>query len=160
MYRRFLALAVLAAFAACDNTADVEELKSYVQTVQGFQNYNRQVEALVTRFDDPTSDVTGADIIAARQMLDDYAAAVEAVPTPSETLLKNTHQLYKRSFGDARRLARDETGDTKRQAHSVAIGLRRLRTAIKDRVYPSLDVMLAREKLEGGEYELGWIEDD
>ena len=159
MIRRFLALAVLTALVACDNTEDVDELKSYVQTVHGFEDYNRQVEALITRFDDPTSAITDADITAARQTLDDYAAAVRAVPKPSENVLKHTHQLYVRTFGDARKLARDETGDTKRQAQSVAIGLRRLRTAIEDRVYPSLDVMLAREKLEGGEYELGWPED-
>ncbi len=90
MIRRFLALAVLTALVACDNAEDVDELKSYVQIVHGFEDYNRQVEALITRFDDPTSAITDADITAARQKLDDYAAAVRAVPTPSENVLKHT----------------------------------------------------------------------
>ncbi|MBT3346564.1 MAG: hypothetical protein HN712_18900 [Gemmatimonadetes bacterium] len=160
MIRKILALAVLAALAACGNEAEVEELKSYVQHLHGFDAYNRQVHALILRFDDPTSDIGAADIAAARSMLDEYAAAVEAVPTPAASLLRNTHNLYVRSFGDARRLALDETGDAKRQAHSVAIGLRRLRTAIEDRVFPSLDVLLAREKLEGEQYDVGWPELD
>lgn len=161
MIRRIVALAVLAALFACGDAQDeVEELKTYVQHLRGLDDYNRQVEVLIKQFDDPTSEITPADIAAARKMLGEYATAVEAVPSPTSSMLRNTHNLYVRSFGDARRLASDETGDEKRQAHSVAIGLRRLRTAIEDRVFPALDVLLARERLDGEEYELGWPTDD
>ena len=40
----------------------------------------------------------------------------------------------------------------------MAIGLRNLRRDIEQRVYPSLIVLLAREQLEGGEFELSWPE--
>ena len=112
----------------------------------------------ILRFDDPSVPVTDADIESARAMLDEYAAAVNAIPELDERTIRNTHDLYQRSFEDARRLARDETGDTRRQAHSVAIGLRNLRRDIEQRVYPSLVVLLAREQLEGGEFELSWPE--
>ena len=75
---------------------------------------------------------------------------------PDDNTLRSTHELYLRTFKDARRLATDRTGDLRRQAHSVAIGFRNLRRDVADRLYPSLDVLLARRNLESEEYALTW----
>jgi hypothetical protein len=153
-----ITLALAVGVTGCGREAEIAELKQYVKSIQEFHSFNERVERTILRFDDPSVPVTDADIEAARAMLDEYAAAVDAIPELDERTIRNTHDLYQRSFEDARRLARDETGDTRRQAHSVAIGLRNLRRDIEQRVYPSLIVLLAREQLEGGEYELAWPE--
>ena len=101
--------------------------------------------------------MTQADVNAARQLVDDYAAKVRSLEEPYESALRHTHGLYARCFDDARILARDETGDLRRQAYSCAIGLRNLRRDIGDRVYPSIEVLLARKGIghgEGDEYAL------
>ena len=158
MLRSLLPLTLALGLMGCGNEAQVAELTSYVREIQKLKPFNERVEQTIVRFDDPSSEVTDADIAAARLLLDEYAAAVEAVPYLYDATLRNTHGVYVRAFEDARRLARDETGDTRRQAHSVAIGMRNLRRDVEDRVYPSVDVLLARENLEGGEFELLWPE--
>ncbi len=153
-----LTLTLAVGLTGCGREEEIAELKQYVKSIQEFQDFNERVERTILRFDDPSVPVTNADIEAARAMLDEYADAVNTIPALDERTIRNTHDLYQRAFEQARRLARDETGDTRRQAHSVAIGLRNLRRDIEQRVYPSLIVLLAREQLEGGEYELAWPE--
>ncbi len=151
-----LTLTLAAGLTGCGREAEIAELKQYVKSIQKFHSFNERVERTILRFDDPSLAVTDVDIEAARAMLDEYAAAVNAIPELDDRTIRNIHDLYERAFESARLLARDETGDTRRQAHSVAIGLRNLRRDIEQRFYPSLIVLLAREKLEGGEYELSW----
>lgn len=156
MVRGLLMLAVLVGALGCGKEEDKAELKTYVLAIKKLDPYNQRVEATILRFDDPTQDITSADIGAARDLLSEYSKAVEAVAVPYEKQAKNTHGLYARSFAEAERLARDETGDMRRQAHSVAIGLRNLRRTVEDRVYPSLDVLLSRHKLDNEELRLAW----
>ena len=153
-------MAVLVGALGCGKEEEKAELKTYVLAIKQLDPFNQRVEATIVRFDDPTQDITTADIQTARDLLADYSKAVEAVEAPTEKQAKNTHGLYARSFAEAERLATDETGDMRRQAHSVAIGLRNLRRTVEDRVYPSLDVLLARHKLESKELELRWPKDD
>ena len=153
-----ITLALAVGVTGCGREAEIAELKQYVKSIQEFHSFNERVERTILRFDDPSVPVTDADIQAARAMLDEYAAAVNAIPELEDRIIRNTHDLYQRAFENARVLARDETGDTRRQAHSVAIGLRNLRRDIEQRFYPSVVVLLGRADLAGGEYELAWPE--
>ena len=162
MLRKIVVLAVILGLWGCGNEAEIAELKTYVKTLQGFGNYNQRIENYIAQFDDPSRQITQMDLDQSRQVLDEYAAAVAAVPKPDENVLRNIHGLYVRSYVDARRLARDETGaetdDLKRQGHSIAIGFRNLRRVIEDRVYLSIDILLARRHIEGDEWKLSWPE--
>ncbi|MDP6108324.1 MAG: hypothetical protein QGI33_07820 [Candidatus Brocadiia bacterium] len=152
-----LILGLVLCLAGCGDEAEIEELKAYVKTVQAFQHFNENVQRYITQFDDPSIPVIQADVDAARRLVDDYAAKVASLEEPYESALRHTHGLYARCFDDARLLARDETGDLRRQAYSVVIGLRNLRRDIGDRVYPSIEVLLARKGIghaEGDEYAL------
>jgi hypothetical protein len=154
-----LTLTLAVGLSGCSREDEIAELKQYVKTIQEFDSFNQRVEKTILRFDDPTQEVTIVDINSARGMIDEYASAVGAIPELDASTIRNTHELYKRAFENARVLARDETGDTRRQAHSVAIGLRNLRRDIEQRVYPSLVVLLAREDLESEEFALSWPKD-
>lgn len=165
MARGLLTLAALALLvggfgaSGCGKEEEASELKTYVQSIRPFDAFNRRVEDTIVRFDDPTQEITVDDILAARALLDEYAGVVSSVAQLDDRTLRNTHGVYVRAFEEAHRLARDETGDTKRQSHSVAIGLRKLRRDIEDRVYPSLDVLASRYKLEGAEFAFAWPAD-
>ena len=157
MVRGLAALTVVLGLMACSEEAEIDELKRYVKALQQFSDYNQRVQDYITQLDDPTFQVTEQSNNHARELLDDYAAAVDKVFEPDDNTLRSTHELYLRTFTDARRLATDRTGDLRRQAHSVAIGFRNLRRDVADRLYPSLDVLLARRNLDGNkEYELKW----
>ena len=95
-------LALAVGLTGCGREAEIAELKQYVKSIQEFQSFNERVERTILRFDDPSVPVTDADIEAARAMLDEYAAAVNAIPELDERTIRNTHDLYQRSFEDAR----------------------------------------------------------
>lgn len=151
-----LCLALALGLSGCSDEPQVAELKAYARQIHGFRPFDERVEQTIARLDDPTWAVTDADIEAARTLLDEYAAAVAAVPDPDEAALRDTHGVYGRAVEEARRRARDGTGDTRHRAHAVAIALHDLRRDVEGRVYPSLDVLLARANLGGGGYELSW----
>ena len=141
----------------CGDESEVAELTTYVKAIQKFHPYNVKVQFYLANLGDPAFGLKEQDVIDARQLLEDYAAAVNGVGEPDENTLRHSHGLYKRSFVDARRLAQDRTGDLKRQGHSVAIGFRNLRRDIADRLYPSLEVLLDRKELDyEGDYALKW----
>ena len=158
MARKLVVCILFLGLIGCSGKDEVAELTDYVKTVKGFNHYNQSIENYIIQFDDPTYKKTESGVEAARQLIDDYDAAVKAIGDIEKSDLRNTHKLYSRSFDQARKLARDLTGDLDRQAHSVAIGLRNLRRDIRDRVYPSLEVLLDRKGLEykSGEYALPW----
>jgi hypothetical protein len=156
MVRTLLMLALIVGVLGCGKAEETAELKRYVSDIRKFDSWNARVEATILRFDDPTQEINNSDIEAARNLLDEYEAVVAAVEQPEDRTLRNTHGVYVRAFEEARTLARDETGDTKRQSHSVAIGLRKLRRDIEDRVYPTLEVLLSRYKLAGDEFIFAW----
>ena len=142
MLRTFAAFAFALSLWSCGNETTVEELKQYVKTIQQFHRYNVEVEDYIQALGDLSIEKSEADILAARKLLEDYAAAVSAVPDPDDNTLRSTHELYLRAFNDARRVATDRTGDLRRQAHSVKIGFSKLRTDIRGRFYPSVVVLL------------------
>ena len=160
MLKTFTALAFALSLLGCSREAEIEELKQYVKTIQHFHQYNVQVQGYIEKLNEPTIEKTEEDIMAARKLLADYAAAVKAMADPEVNTLRSTHELYLRCFTDAQRVAEDRTGDLKRQAHSVKIGFTRLRGDVSDRFYPSVEVLLAREDLETEEYKLAWPNSD
>ena len=67
MVRGSLLLAIVAIALGCGSREEeAAELKAYVQTLQGFDSYNQRVEAAIVRFDDPTQEITMADLDKAR----------------------------------------------------------------------------------------------
>jgi len=159
MVYRFAILAIALGVWGCGGEETVAELKQYVKTIQKFNHYNAEIERFIIQLGEPSIPVTEKDVRDARKLVDDYSAAIEAVPEMDDSALRNTHKLYKRNFDQAVKLARDLTGDLKRQGHSVKIGLVNLRRDIRDRVYPSIEVLLSREGLsyeKGSEWALPW----
>ena len=158
MARQLVVCALFLGLIGCSGEDEVAELTGYVKTVKGFNHYNQSIENYIIQFDDPTFKKTESGVEAARQLIDEYDAAVKAIGDIEMSDLRKTHKLYSRSFDQARKLARDLTGDLDRQAHSLVIGLRNLRRDIRDRVYPSIEVLLDRKGFayETGEYALPW----
>ena len=158
MLKTFTAFALALGLLSCGDEAQVEELKQYVKAVKKLQHYNVKIEDYIHRLNDPTIEKTEEDINTARGLLDEYAAAAGALVEPDDNYLRSTHELYLRSFVDAKRVATDRTGDLRRQAHSVKIGFSNLRNAIRGRVLPTLGLLLSRKNLEIDEYKLEWPE--
>ena len=168
MLRRLTAitLTLIVGLWGCSEKERIDELLSYHRTVQKFSEFTEGIQRYIILFDDPSSRVTASDLEKALALLDEFATAVGRVEKDlgglDDSTLRHTHGLFVRSFQEARDLANDKKaiaeGNMRRQAQSIAIGLRRLRRVLEDRVYPSIELLLAREGREGGEYELVWSE--
>ena len=156
MVRGLLTLALLALTLGCGREQEAVELKEYVETIQGLDSYSRRVQAEILRFDDPTQEITNADIVTAFDLLTEYQSAVAAVAPPTTSTGGNTHELFVRSFDEAMGLASDEKGKLKRRRSSAAIGLRTLRKKLKDRVYPTFNLLMTRLEMTGEGNELTW----
>lgn len=156
MLRGLVTLALAVGVGGCVEDAEVEELKGYVRTLQGFGSHNLRIEQYIDCFGDPATEVTAQDLAGARALLEEYADAVKAVPPLSESALRDAHGVYVRALDDACRLAREEGGDRKREVRSVAGGLRSLRRDIDGRLFPAVEVLLGKHNLEGEEYQLRW----
>lgn len=164
MVRGLLTLALLALTLGCGSEQEAAELKGYVEAIQGLDSYSRRVQAEILRFDDPTQKITSDDIKAALGLLTEYQSAVAAVTPPTTSTGGNTHELFVRCFDEAMfiwrpsstGLASDEKGKLKRQRSSAAIGLRTLRKKLKDRVYPTFNLLMTRLEMTGEENELTW----
>ena len=164
MVRGLLTLALLALTLGCGREQEAAELKKYVKTIQGLDSYSRRVQAEIQRFDDPTQEIIDADIEAALGLLTEYQSAVAAVAPPTTSTGGNTHELFVRCFDEAMfiwrpsstGLASDEKGKLKRRRSSAAIGLRTLRKKLKDRVYPTFNLLMTRLEMTGEGNELTW----
>ena len=164
MVRGLLTLALLALTLGCGREQEAAELKKYVKTIQGLDSYSRRIQTEIQRFDDPTQEIIDADIEAALGLLTEYQSAVAAVAPPTTSTGGNTHELFVRCFDEAMfiwrpsstGLASDEKGKLKRRRSSAAIGLRTLRKKLKDRVYPTFNLLMARLKITGEGNELIW----
>ena len=168
MQRRLTAIALtltlILGVGGCSEKERIDELLTYLKAIKGFSQFTEGMERYINQFDDPSIEVTQNDLDTALALLEEFAVAVGRVEDQlgglDDATLRHTHGLYVRAFPEARDLARDETGikegNLKRQAQSIAIGFRRLRRVLEDRVYPSIELLLAREGREGGEYDLAW----
>ena len=168
MLRRLTAitLTLIVGLWGCSEKERIDELLAYHKTVQKFSEFTKGIQQYIILFDDPSSQVTASELDKALALLDEFAAAVgraeEELGGLDDATLRHTHGLFVRAFPEARELANDkkaiEEGNLKRQAQSIAIGLRRLRRVLEDRVYPSIELLLAREGRESEEYDLMWSE--
>ncbi|MBQ41016.1 MAG: hypothetical protein CME15_01035 [Gemmatimonadetes bacterium] len=168
MLRRLTAitLTLIVGLWGCSEKERIDELLTYHKAVQKFSEFTEGIQRFIILFDDPSTQVTASDLDKALVLLDEFAAAVGKVEEElgglEDATLRHTHGLFVRAFPEARELANDkkaiEEGNLKRQAQSIAIGLRRLRRVLEDRVYPSIELLLAREGREGEGYDLMWSE--
>ena len=159
MLRRLTAitLTLIVGLWGCSEKERIDELLAYHKTVQKFSEFTEGIQRYITLFDDPSTQVTASDLDKALVLLDEFAAAVGKVEEElgglEDATLRHTHGLFVRAFPEARELANDKKaiaeGNMRRQAQSIAIGLRRLRRVLEDRVYPSIELLLAREGREG-----------
>ena len=158
MVRQLVVCVLFLGLIGCSEKDEVAELTKYVKSIKKFNHYNQSIEDYIAQFDDPTVEKTESRVEAARDLIDAYQREVNGIEDLEKSDLRNTHKLYRRSFDHARKLARDLTGDLDRQAHSLVIGLRNLRRDIRNRVYPSIEVLLDRKGFayETGEYALPW----
>ncbi len=63
----------------CGDESEVAELTTYVKAIQKFHPYNDKVQFYLANLGDPAFDLKEQDVIDARQLLEDYAAAVDGV---------------------------------------------------------------------------------
>jgi hypothetical protein len=156
---KFAACALLVSILGCGGGADEQqELKDYVQKLQGFADMNSQINSYVSLLNDPTNEVSAEDLIAARKLIDDYVAAMQAIPVTMEyTDLRRIHALYRDSkLADAKRLAADTNREIKRERGNVAIGIKHVTKMVSD-LYKNLDVLWLRQDIKT-DFPLKWPE--
>lgn len=156
---KFAAYALALAFLGCGaSEVEQKELKDYVAKLQGFEDMNRQINSYTTLLNDPANEVSATDLVAARKLIDDYIAAMQAIPLDMEyTDLRRIHNLYGGSkLVEAQKLAADTGREVDRERGNVVIGTKHV-TKMVSELYRNLDVLWLRQDIQEP-YTLKWPE--
>ncbi len=145
-----LAVAVLImGFMGCGEDVEKQDLLNYVNTMKGFEGKNREVISQIELLDDPSRDVTVADLQNARQLIADYIGDLKKVdPVKMEYRpLRLAYTTHLRQIEQATELAADKGNDLRRERGNVAIGVRHIEKSTKLH-FNAVDVLWLRKKVE------------
>lgn len=156
---KVLAVTALAVgLVGCGNDAEKQDLIKYVNTLKGFDGKNREVIRQIEILDDPSKDVTAADLQQARQLIADYIGELKKIdPVQMEYRpLRLAYTTHLRQIEQATELAADKGNDLRRERGNVAIGVRHIEKSTKLH-FNAVDVLWLRQKVEDP-FPLAWPE--
>lgn len=159
MLRKLAVCALVFALGGCGGgKKEAAELKAHVGKLQQLEGLNRQVAEFITRLDQPSFEITEADLVKARELIDLYIAEIEKIPSVDIEYreLRVAHDLYMRKLAEAKTQAADAGRELKRERGNVAIGMRYIRQ-MTELNYKAIDVLWLRTD-QSGEFPLKWPE--
>jgi spore cortex formation protein SpoVR/YcgB (stage V sporulation) len=146
MLRKLALVALAIGLCGCGEDAERQELLDYVDKMKAFDPDNRRVVDFIRRLDDPSIEITAADLEAARRLIDEYIQQVQAIPSLDIDFreLRVIHDLYGRKLAEAKAQAQDSGRELKRERGNVAIGMRHVEK-MTDQHYKAIDVLWLRK---------------
>jgi hypothetical protein len=156
---KVLAVAALAfGLIGCGNDAEKQDLIKYVNTLKGFDGRNQEVIRQIKILDDPSRDITKADLQNARQLIADYVGDLKKIDQAEMVYrpLRLAYTTHLRQIEQATDLAADKGNDLRRERGNVAIGVRHIEKSTKLH-FNAVDVLWLRQKVETP-FPLAWPE--
>ncbi len=145
--QRCVTLCVLTLLVWGCNTgqANRAELQSYVEEMAGLEAQNREIAQFIIRLDQPSYEITEADLEQARVLVNQYVDQIQARQSTDMRYreMRVTHSLYQRKLAEVRDLVADTGRELRRERMNVAIGMRQLERLTQQH-YTALDVLWLR----------------
>ena len=154
--RRLAVLALVLTVWGCGGgQEDADDLKKYVNAMKKMDGYNKQVKDTITNLDEPSYEITKADLDKARRLVDTYVDEVRKVEQPAYRELRRAYDNYLRKLELAAEQAVDTGRELRRERGNVAIALREIENLTKRHYKSGVDLLWGRQNM-GGEMPLQW----
>ncbi len=154
-----LAVAVLTVgLVGCGGDEEKLELVAYVNMLKQLDGKHSEIVAQIDILDDPSNEITAADLQKARQMISNYVAELEKVDSTDMIYrpLRIAYTSHFKKLEQAAELAKDQGKELRRERGNVAIGVRHIEKTT-DLHFTALDVLWLRQKIEDP-FPLKWPE--
>ena len=156
MLRRLAVFALILGLGGCGGVnEEAEELKVYVAKMQELESYTKKISDSIALLDEPSVQISIADLAAGRVLIDDYIAAVEKFALPEYDDLRRAYNNYVRKVNQAKELAADSGRELKAERGNVAIALRHIEKMTDQHFNSGVDLLWVRQKMPG-EMPLKW----
>ena len=148
MLRKLAILALAVGLGGCGTEdEDKQVLTNYVQQLKKLDGKNEQLVSTIEHLRKPLSEISGEDLVKARQLIVDYVAVLQAMPRDlSYRELRVTHNLYVDKVAQAIKLSGDQGREMKREKSNVDIGVRHIEKFTK-RHHNGMNVLWDRHNL-------------
>lgn len=162
MLRSVTMLALAIGLMACGDgdRAEKVELADYASKIKEFDGRNREIMSKIERLDDPSIDVSAADLEQMREFIAAYVSDLEKIdPVKLEyRRLRQTHKTYLSKVSQANELAVDTGKPLRNERGNISIAVRHLEKRTRAH-YTALDVLWLQKKIEDP-FPLTWPEDE
>ncbi|MFT5085914.1 MAG: hypothetical protein ACI906_000324 [Candidatus Latescibacterota bacterium] len=158
MLKALAVVALAVGLIGCGGEEEKLDLIKYVNTLKGFDSKHDEIIRQIELLDDPSREVTEADLQNARQLIADYVAELEKVD-PVEMVyrpLRLAYTTHLRQIEQATELAANKGNELRRERGNVAIGVRHIEKSTKMH-FNAIDVLWLRQKVTDP-FPLAWPE--
>lgn len=146
--RRLTILALVLAVWSCGSgQEEADELKKYASSMQQLDSLNKQVAETLTHLNEPSLEVSEADLEAARRLCAAYAAEVEKIERPTWSQLRRVYDNYLVKLKEAQEKAADTGRPLKQERGNVAIALGQIEKVTKRHYKSGIDLLWGRQKI-------------
>lgn len=148
MLQRLAVFALILGLGGCGGVnEEAVELKAYVVKMQQLESYTKKISASIARLDEPSIQISVADLAAGRKLIDDYIAAVEKFALPEYDDLRRAYNNYLRKITQAKELAADSGRELKGERGNVAIALRHIEKMTVQHFNSAIDLLWVRQDM-------------
>lgn len=158
MLKVLAVVALAVGLTGCGGEEEKLDLVKYVNTLKGFDSKHEEIIRQIELLDDPSREITEADLQNARQLIADYVAELEKID-PVEMVyrpLRLAYTTHLRQIGQATELAANKGNELRRERGNVAIGVRHIEKSTKMH-FNAVDVLWLRQKVKDP-FPLAWPE--
>jgi hypothetical protein len=156
MLRKMILFLLVIGFGGCGGgNENALELQSYVDKVKNLDGLNQKIANEITRLNEPSIEITSADLEKARAMLADYLTEMEKIVELNNNQLRLSNDKYVREIKTATELAADSGRELKNERGNVLIGMKHLQKMTRQHYNAAIDLLWGREKIES-EMPLKW----
>ena len=148
MSRKLAVLTLALGLVGCGTEEeDKRILIEYVTKLKKLDDKNRQIVDTIEHLRKPLSEISEADLVKARQLINDYVAQLQTFPRDlTYRELRVTHNLYVDKASQAIELSGDKGREMRREKSNVDIGVRHIEKFTK-RHHNGMSVLWDRHKL-------------
>ena len=150
MLRKVAIFSLVVGFWGCGGgNEEALELQSYVDKIKTMEGLNQKIANEAKRLNEPSIEITVADLVSARAMISQYIAELAKIGDIEYSDLRRSYDNYLRKVEQATELAADSNRELKRERGNVVIALRHIEKMSIQHYNAAIDLLWTRQKMDG-----------